>query len=189
VGAGRTIDRAVLVVLAGVLVLAALFATPPGAQAACDGPPPGARTARTVTALACGLDAARVAHGVGRLHASRRLTLAAGRYAGQMATDDFFAHVSPAGATLHDRVLASGWVTDRCAWHVGEVLAWSEGPDATAAWVVRAWLDSPVHRRIVLGPDYRAVGIGVAAGAPVRLAKGVPGITVAALLGRRDCAA
>ena len=175
------------VVLAGVLVLAALGMRPPGARAACDAPPPGVPVARTSAALSCQVAAVRAAHRAGRLYSSKVLAAAAARYARQMATQDFFSHVSPDGARLRDRLLASGWVTLSCAWHVGEVLAWAGGTAATAQWVVGAWMASPEHRQIVLGTDFRAIGVGVVGGAPVRLHPLQPAITVAALLGRRDC--
>jgi uncharacterized protein YkwD len=172
-----------------VLVLAALLMLPPGARAACDDPPPGVPAARTAAALSCDIGAARAANKLGRLHMSKPLTQAATRYARQMATRDFFSHVSPDGSTLRDRILASGWVTLRCSWHIGEVLAWGGGAYARASWVIGAWMQSAEHRPILLGPDYWAVGVGVVAGAPMRLHKGVPGITVAVWLGRRDCPA
>jgi len=47
---------------------------------------------------------------------------------------------------------------------IGENLAWVAGSDATAQWIVRAWLASPPHRRNLLGRTFTLVGIGELAG-------------------------
>jgi len=78
------------------------------------------------------------------------------------------------GARAHSRAMAaSGSVThgswsgrvaaaSRRASSIGEVLGWLApgDPRGEAAWLVRAWLNSPVHRPIVLGASFRRVGIG-----------------------------
>ena len=77
-------------------------------------------------------------------------------------------------AAAHSRAMAaSGSVThgswdgrvaaaSRHAGSIGEVLGW-RSPDSArseAAWLVQAWLASPIHRPIVLGASFRRVGIG-----------------------------
>ena len=77
-------------------------------------------------------------------------------------------------ASAHSRAMAaSGSVThgswdgrvaaaSRHAGSIGEVLGW-RSPDSArseAAWLVQAWLGSPIHRPIVLGASFRRVGIG-----------------------------
>ena len=47
----------------------------------------------------------------------------------------------------------------------------------------KVWLDSPPHRRIMLRPDYREVGIGVVQGAPKATSSGLPGATYVLNLG------
>jgi hypothetical protein len=54
----------------------------------------------------------------------------------------------------------------RGRWHVGENLAWGTLRRARPAAVVAAWLRSPSHRRIMLDPRYRVVGVGVVRGVP-----------------------
>ena len=77
-------------------------------------------------------------------------------------------------ATAHSRAMAaSGAVThgswdsrvaaaSRHAGSIGEVLGWRSPGSARseAAWLVRAWLASPIHRPIVLGASFRRVGVG-----------------------------
>ena len=66
-----------------------------------------------------------------------------------------------------------------------DTLAWGVGSRSTAAGTVRAWLDSPSHRRILISRRYRDVGLGLQAGTPF---DAFPvGVTVAAVLGRRHC--
>ena len=65
---------------------------------------------------------------------------------------------------------------------IGETLAWGRGSGSTRAAIVRAWLASPSHRRVVLDERYREIGLGVALGLPV---SGAPGATFAAEFGVR----
>jgi uncharacterized protein YkwD len=52
-------------------------------------------------------------------------------------------------------------------WVIGETLARGAGPLATPRAIVAAWVASPTHRRNVLEPRFRRVGVGVSLGAPV----------------------
>ncbi len=49
---------------------------------------------------------------------------------------------------------------------IGEILAWGEGRLSTPRAAVRSWLHSPPHRRVLLGRNYRDIGVGVAIGSP-----------------------
>jgi uncharacterized protein YkwD len=46
----------------------------------------------------------------------------------------------------------------------GENLAWGTGRHASAGSVVRAWLRSPAHRRNLLRPGFRRIGLGSVTG-------------------------
>jgi len=59
------------------------------------------------------------------------------------------------------------------------VLAWGSGPRSTAAAAVDAWMHSPPHRRVLLYPVYREIGVGIEPGTPF----GASGATFAAELG------
>ena len=97
----------------------------------------------------------------------------------------FFSHVSPGGGDLADRARRSGFARRNCSWMVGEVLAWGVGSRSTAAGTVRAWMNSPSHRRILISGRYGQIGIGLQAGTPY---DAYPvGLTAAAVLGRRHC--
>jgi uncharacterized protein YkwD len=43
---------------------------------------------------------------------------------------------------------------------VGEALAWGAGTYASPSATVRMWMASPPHRRILLDPSFRVIGIG-----------------------------
>ena len=118
-------------------------------------------------------DRDRVDRGLPPLRRVQSLRRAASTYAAAMVE-------SPDGSDP-DRVGATGRLAGWCVWQVGEVLAWgAPGPDSPPA-VMRAWLESPRHRRLIGTRGYREVGFGVARGTPF----GVDGATYAVLLGGR----
>ena len=136
-------------------------------------------------AMLCEIARVRAARDVRRLRAHEQLDLAAARHATDMFERRYFSHVSPGGSDLADRAGRAGYAVRRCSWRVGEILAWGVGPRSTAAGTVRAWMDSPEHRRILISRRYRELGLGLQAGTPF---DAFPvGVTVAAMLGRRHC--
>ena len=143
---------------------------PAPAQAGCRAadriPAPGAiGDARRATV--CLLNRRRARRGLARLRGDALLRRAAKRHSLDMVRRDYFDHVSPGGSTLTDRLLGAGFgLRARASWVAGENLAWGMGSSATPRAIVRMWMNSPPHRRNVLGPRFRRVGIGIALGAP-----------------------
>ena len=136
-------------------------------------------------AMLCEIARVRANHGVRRLRWHGQLDLAAARHATDMVERRYFSHVSPGGGNLAGRAGRAGYALPRCSWRVGETLAWGVGSRSTAAGTVRAWLDSPSHRRILISRRYREIGLGLQAGTPF---DAFPvGVTAAAVLGRRHC--
>lgn len=136
-------------------------------------------------AMLCEIDRVRDRRDARTLRTSEQLDLAAGRHATDMFQRRFFSHVSPGGSDLGDRARRAGFAKRNCSWTVGEVLAWGVGPRSSAAATVRAWMDSPSHRRILISRRYGQVGLGMQAGTPFEAFPS--GLTVAAVLGRRHC--
>jgi uncharacterized protein YkwD len=101
----------------------------------------------------------RTSHGMARLRGAHALRSAALRHSQDMVARDYFAHTSPTGSTFTYRILRSGFVSGH-VWRAGETLAWGVGSRASAGATVAAWLNSPVHRAIMLSPGFRWVGIG-----------------------------
>jgi len=134
---------------------------------------------RTATLRA--LNAVRAASGERPLRLDRRLVHAARRHSREMVLRRYFAHESPDGARFSARIAATGWMPRRGRWYVGETLAWGRGTSAEPSLIVAAWLRSPSHRRVLLDPRYRQVGIGIVRGTPV--AADLAGLTYTADFG------
>jgi uncharacterized protein YkwD len=183
--AARRLARIRTVGLVTATTAAAAGVQAPASEAAACAARVHAAPSDIADALACRIDTRRDGLNLRSVHDDAALTRAARGYAQNMAANDFFAHVSPAGGRLRDRIVRAGWVTERCDWHVGEALAWGSGSHANAAWVVSAWMHSPEHRRILTGRDYDEIGVGVVRGAPMPTSS--PAITAVALLGRHHC--
>jgi uncharacterized protein YkwD len=133
------------------------------------------------TATLHALNAVRAAHGARPLVLDRRLARAARRHSREMVVRRYFAHESPDGARFSARIAATGWMPRRRRWYVGETLAWGWGTSAEPSMIVAAWLRSRSHRRVMLDPRYRRVGIGIVRGTP--LASDPAGLTYTADFG------
>jgi len=108
----------------------------------------------------------RVARELARLAPDPRLALAAQRHARDMVRRGFFSHVTPDGRGMTARVRSTGYLRTPASWALGETLAWGTGACSTPAAVVAAWMESPAHRRVMLGRRYRELGVGVEVGIP-----------------------
>jgi uncharacterized protein YkwD len=117
-------------------------------------------------AVLCLHNSERASRGLPRLTEHAKLREAAARHSDHMVADRFFAHDSPGGAGMADRILRTGYAGSR-GWSLGENIAWGTGDLATAAAIQRAWMQSPGHRANLLRRDFREIGIGIAIGAPV----------------------
>jgi hypothetical protein len=114
-------------------------------------------------AVRCEINKIRAAHGLAAIRTTTPLRVAAQRHSEDMVRRRYFAHVSPSGQTVTERVKRAGYRSRR----VGENIGWGSGNAATPRAIVAAWMKSPPHRRIILTPDFREGGVGVAHGAPV----------------------
>jgi uncharacterized protein YkwD len=157
-----------LLAFAAALALA-FTATAPAHAASCAGAARAAQSAPAENARAavlCLVNAQRRGHGLRPVRASRDLERAAARHSADMVRRRFFDHVSPSGSTLTSRVRATGYLRGSRGWSLGEAIAWGSGSLATPATIVDSWMNSPPHRAILLGRDFRDMGIGIATGTP-----------------------
>jgi uncharacterized protein YkwD len=92
----------------------------------------------------------RAAHGLGPLRSSAALARGSGRHARRLIRTDSFSHAA----------LRAGGRFDR----LGEVLGYQGGFRIRRSAMVRMWLRSPGHRRLVLSRSFRYVGAGMARG-------------------------
>ena len=169
--------------LAGALVAAL---APASAGAAC----PNVAVALTAlpagaarSAVLCSINAQRGAAGARAVTLERHLQRAARGHAADMVARRFFAHLSPDGRTLAQRVRAAGYMRSTTRWRLGEAIAWAPLPVSSAAALTQAWMGSRPHRSILLDRRFRELGIGLAAGVPDVSAG--PGITAVLDFGRR----
>ena len=102
-------------------------------------------------------NARRAEHRLPPLTVEPRLRAAAQAHNDDMVARGFFAHDSPEGASVADRVRATGYPYAV----VAENLAAGQ---QTPAEVVQGWMDSPGHRANLLHPDVRQIGVGFTAG-------------------------
>lgn len=97
----------------------------------------------------------RTRAGLAALKSNDSLTAAAQGHAQDMAVNGYFSHTSLDGRTLGDRIRQAGY-SYRAA---GENIAWGQ---RTPSEVVSGWMASPGHRRNILNPNFRELGIGLA---------------------------
>jgi len=104
------------------------------------------------------INAVRAEHHLPALRLSPALTDAARSHSQEMETDGYFAHDSFDGTAFWKRIGRFYPSTDWSYWSVGENLLWSS-PDVDAQGAVRMWLASPEHRKNMLDPAWREIGI------------------------------
>ena len=140
-----------------------------GAGAGCAGVTlaPGEGSMSTLAAATlCLVNGERADRGLATLTANAKLDGVATAYARDLVEGSYFSHTGRDGSSSLDRVRASGYLTPGAGYSVGENLAWGTGVLATPAAIMVSWMNSPGHRQNILNPDYRELGIGIAAGNP-----------------------
>lgn len=133
---------------------------PPAASAVAAHPlraSAGTRSA-LATQVVAELNATRTARGLVPLRVSPALAAAAAVHSREMAEKGYFAHRSPDGSDFSKRVTRYYLPSGARTWSVGENLLWSS-PTIDASGAIRMWLGSPGHRRNMLDPQWREVGI------------------------------
>jgi uncharacterized protein YkwD len=110
------------------------------------------------------------------LHISQQLQQAAQIHTRQMISQDYFAHITPAGETPLQRVTGAGYLPNRqVGYTIGENIAWGTLGLSTPQTIVAAWIASPGHLTNILESKYQDTGIGVEPAVPASLSGGQPG--------------
>src|SRR5262245_16094121 len=147
--------------------LAMVFA----ATAAADDPSPLPSTSVTPTSHAItgvtelerqvlvAVNAVRREHGLVPLRANRALGYAARAHSRSMAEKGFFRHTSADGSAFWKRLMPVYRQQQGRPWSMGENLVW-RSPELTAEQAVDLWMKSPPHRKNLLTPAWRDIGIG-----------------------------
>jgi uncharacterized protein YkwD len=151
--------------IAAMLVFAFALAAAPAALAAPNG---AAGTLSTLDrSVLVEINSMRAQHHLSRLRVNARLTTAARAHSEQMAADGYFAHESSDGSAFWKRLQTFYSSSSWHSWAVGENLLWSS-PSIDSHGALELWLKSPEHRRNLLDPRWREVGVSAVhvSGAP-----------------------
>jgi uncharacterized protein YkwD len=124
--------------------------------------PEAGNVAQVRAATLCLINAQRARHSLAPLTENPMLQRAAELHSLDMAARDYFEHETPDGVHPDARIVRQGYPPIL----VGENLAWGELAKSAPASVVEMWMQSPGHRRNILEPKYREIGIGMAYDAP-----------------------
>lgn len=98
----------------------------------------------------------RLQAGLPALRTEERLRVSARLHSADMATRDFFDHVCPDGSTPSQRMRAAGYDEPGAE----NIARGQHG----AHQVVTGWMNSPGHRKNILHPALRTIGVGVVLG-------------------------
>ena len=113
-------------------------------------------------------NAMRMKNGLAPLIWDPALCQVARTHSESMVRQGYFAHETPEGSRLRDRVRAAGVAHFRV---LGENIAYNQGYDDPGAFAVQRWIISPGHRANILSSEFEqsAVGSFVAADGTVYL--------------------
>lgn len=112
------------------------------------------------SAILVAINDVRTAKGLRSLRMSPLLSRAAFAHARALALAGAFEHEWPDGRPFQRWILRYYPLGARAFWSSGENLLWMGG-DLTAPEAIRMWLASPEHRRNMLDPRWREIGVGV----------------------------
>jgi uncharacterized protein YkwD len=148
----RRIPAAVAVLLALVALLAGQARGADTAPVAVD------RVQALDQAILIRLNETRAQHGLRPLALSRPLDSAAASHSRSMLENGFFAHESADGSSFSARIKTFYGQAGYASWSAGENLIYGTAR-LDADTTIKAWLGSPEHRRNMLDPSWREVGI------------------------------
>ena len=147
--AARTIGAAIAVALAAVAGVPAASAAPRV---------PTVSLSSLESSVLVDINVFRAQHHLAPLRLSSELTRAARAHSGQMAADGYFAHDSADGSAFWKRIQSFYGSSRWHSWSVGENLLWSS-PDVDAGGALKLWLASPEHRKNLMRPAWREIGV------------------------------
>jgi uncharacterized protein YkwD len=123
-------------------------------------------------AILCLLNGERADQNLPALSSNSQLAQAASGMCRQMVAEQFFAHETPEGKNVVDRVEPTGYIPNSGDWVVGENLAWGSGALSTPNAIMNGWMNSPGHKANILAPDYKDIGLSSCQGSPTPTATG-----------------
>ena len=100
----------------------------------------------------------RVAHGLVPLRESSALDRAARQHSVEMGQRGYFSHSSADGSSSSKRIAKYYSAKGHAHWAVGENILWGS-PSVSAAAAMKLWSGDPGHRRNMLAPKWREIGV------------------------------
>ena len=97
-----------------------------------------------------------------KLRVNAKLVDAARAHTADMGENQYFEHSSYDGTSWSDRVLKYYVRDGYRRWKAGENIAWGAGLYSSPVSIVSGWMNSPVHRAVILTKDFREIGVGAA---------------------------
>lgn len=140
------------------LVIATALAAAPTAPTVAVAAPRADKDGRSALqrAVVRSVNAARASRRLPPVRHQARLARAASVHSAEQLRSGRPSHRSPDGTSFKQRVRRYS-----SAWKVGETIAWlARGKPIRARTIVRMWLASPSHRRVLMDRRLRRIGIG-----------------------------
>jgi uncharacterized protein YkwD len=106
----------------------------------------------------------RTRHGLVALGSSDALAGIARGHSHDMLTRGFFDHRTPEGLGPGDRIARHGLRLTKFGENIYSITGGTADSAALASVIVTGWMNSRGHRRNILDPGFRTLGVGVAAG-------------------------
>jgi uncharacterized protein YkwD len=154
-----------------------------------EGSSPNGRNAALIDAATlCLMNEIRAANHLTPLRFNASLSRVATGQASDMVRGHYFGDQSISGQSPLARIMASSYVAHQARLHLqaAQNIGWGTGHTATPAGIVRAWMESPPHRAIILSGSYHDAGVGVAPSVPSGFSGQWHGGTYAAEFGTRS---
>jgi uncharacterized protein YkwD len=102
------------------------------------------------------LNAIRADYGLAPFSYSTALEVAAQRHTNDMQANSWRSHRGTDGTMYYDRMVAAGYRPASRWGAANETIGWGNNLDRQITW----WMNSPVHRGIILSSKYTEIGIG-----------------------------
>jgi uncharacterized protein YkwD len=116
--------------------------------------------------VVCLVNRERRARDLGRLQQHRKLKKAASRHTRKMIRSGCFEHRCKGEPDLIGRLERVGYLPCRCSWGAGETIALGVRRKGSPRSIVKGWMNSSPHRKILLTGRYDDVGVGFGRGVP-----------------------
>jgi uncharacterized protein YkwD len=103
----------------------------------------------------------RVERHLPKLKVQSALVAAARAHSTDMGQNKYFEHDSLDGSSFADRIIANGYDREGySSWKTGETIGWGAGLYSAPVLIVDQWMDSPMHRAVILKKSLKEIGVG-----------------------------